>query len=86
MAILTNAFVNVAIILINKLLILLKNSILAVSQRKNEAKKSKSIRLFRKKVYLCCIVINNTYEKEQIFHHIDSFCRCSGPDDWLLEA
>ena len=55
-------------------------------KRQKRGKKRKSVRFFR----LFCLPLqrlsDGIYEKEQIFHHIDSCCRRSSPYDGLLEA
>ena len=55
-------------------------------RHEKEVKKKKSVRFFRGKCVPLQRLSDEIYEKEQIFHHIDSCCRRSSPYDGLLEA
>jgi hypothetical protein len=49
-------------------------------------KKGKLFSCSAKNAYLCSHIFDDTYEKEQIYHHIANFCHRAGIDDRLHEA
>ena len=55
-------------------------------RHKKRGKKGKLFSCSARNAYLCSIIFDDTYEKEQISHHIDNYCHRAGVDDRLLEA